>query len=217
MGRRGLPKLSPEQTELTRRLDDTARSLVRAWLLRSLDRNPAPSAEELAERLGERGARLLRTVVGHAEAIVLEAVLAPVQVRRVRSGARLTAAKPMSGRYGMLPSPTFDHPPQTAAEFDWRVRSLAGSLKDRHDRASMLFRIITTPERVSLGLAADQLATTRQLDDLARAVCSGWLLRGLADTPPNDGEPPTADLADRFLERGTSLRQRRGPLRGDGP
>ena len=106
----------------------------------------------------------------------------------------------------MLPSATFDPAPQTAAEFDSRVRLLARSLGDKRSPASMLFRFMTSVGKASPGLTAEQLTAANQLDELARTVCRGWLLRRLADTPANDGEPPTADLADRFLDRGKRLR-----------
>jgi hypothetical protein len=196
---------SPAQVDLARRLDETGRSVLRSWLLRGLDKQPTPPSAESAGKLGEQWSELRKIVIAQTEAIALEAVLVPAQGRRVRSVVKLTAARPLSGRYFRLLSAD-EKPPQTAADLDWAVRSLAGKLNDPRFPASELFGILTSPEKGPLDLSAGQIELVRRLEEVTRAVCRGWLVRGLGDAPPKGNDPPSQDLMNRLSERGELLR-----------
>jgi hypothetical protein len=196
--------LSPEQAELVRRLDGTARAVLRAWLLRGLDQKPTPPAAELVDRLAGHGAKVREAVIAHAEAIARETILNPAQARNWgRAGAAIVG--PLPGRYPELPLAS-DKPPETAADYDLVVRSRASKLNDSTFPASELFGIIIRNGSGPLGLSAEQLALTRRLDELARSVCRACLLRGIGETPPKGNVPPTHDLLDRLSQRGQRLR-----------
>ena len=160
--------LTDEQVAACKRLDETARAVIRAWLVRGLDRDTPPPAGELSARLGERGARLRQLVVAHAEAIAIEGILSPAQSRRWRP-AKLTAARPLAGRYGLLPSPN-DKPPETILEVDRALRFLARRLADKDYPASLLFGVMAEPGATSRP-TPEQAELIARLDEVARLAC----------------------------------------------
>lgn len=197
--------LSLEQIEAARDVEDTVRAVLRGWLLKGLDKQPPTPASELAERLGERGDRLRRAVVGHAESITLEAVLTAAQTRRLSSKLHLPAAKPLAGRFGPLPS-TDGQPLQAAVEVDFVIRANADRLKNPRYPASELFAIITAAEKALPTMSDAQITLVRRLDSMARVTLSNWLLRGLGRPPAQGFDPPRADLIDRLMVRWPKLR-----------
>ncbi len=202
-GEIGRLRLSAEQADLARRLDEAARAVVRAWLLRGLDSGTPPSTAELAERLGEPGGRLRNAVAAHSEAVAREAVLTRHQNRKTRTASG-SAAGVLPGRYGLLPSLN-DKPPQTAVDFNSMIRGMAAGLKNPKIPASELFGILTAGAKGPPGLSTEQLQLVRALDELARTVCRGWVLRGLGNPPPKGEDPPAQDLVDRLSDRGKQL------------
>ena len=144
-GEIGRLRLSAEQADLARRLDQAALAVVRAWLLRGLDSGTPPLTAELAERLGEPGGRLRNAVAAHSEAVAREAVLTRHQNRKTRTASG-SAAGVLPRRYGLLPSLN-DKPPQTAVDFNSMIRGMAAGLKNPKIPASEIFGILTAGAR----------------------------------------------------------------------
>ena len=71
-------KLPNAQQALVRRVDEVAVASIRMWLTRGLDGHSLPKWSVLAERY-RSNARVADSISAHAEAILLEAVLAPKQ------------------------------------------------------------------------------------------------------------------------------------------
>jgi len=97
-GKEGNPALSGQQSDLVRRLEKLVRHVQKAWLLRGVDESPIPLDREkepptraMEERLSERGKRLRASIVAHAEAIALAAILTREQAElsKRRMWARL--------------------------------------------------------------------------------------------------------------------------------
>ncbi len=87
LGRKdAVPGITVEQSDLTRRIEILARDVQRAWLLLAIS-NARPSEEvandpptqAMIDRLSDRGRWLRASVVAHAEAILVDAVLKPEQ------------------------------------------------------------------------------------------------------------------------------------------
>jgi len=194
-------KLTEEQAEQLGLVDQAARDVFRSWLLRGLDRDPLPTAADLAGRLSDRGAKVRRIVNAHAEAIAREAILTPGQARHWRP-ERGMATGPLEGRYANL-MPANAEPRTTPFDIYFMVRSKAAQLDDVKVPASALFRLVSARDTNPLGLSADQIRMVQKLDGLARAVGRGWLLRGLVDPAKQEYDDLLAqDLLDRISVRG---------------
>ena len=191
---------------MARRLDETARAVLRNWLLRGLDDEQVPPRAELAERLGDSGIQLRVRVISHAEAIAGEGILSPDQARRWRPGYP-PAGRLMDGRYALF-SAALNTPPKTAFDADSMIRATAAQLIEGRFPASQIFGIIVTRDGGLAGLTIEEARLARDLDELARAACRNCFLRGMGDPPPPglDPEPPTEDQADRLTGAGLRLR-----------
>ena len=75
---KGLIGLKKEQFDLAQRLDEATRSLIVAWLNRSLAADPLP------RDLADRATRQREVIVAHAEAILHTAILSPDQAERFK-------------------------------------------------------------------------------------------------------------------------------------
>ncbi len=202
--------MSREQAELTGRLEETTRAILRAWLLRGLDEQPALSPRELADRISEPGQQVRQSVIAHAEAIVLQGVMTPSQAARWWQGPRRGARKLLAGRYALTHEPTDSPPIETAERFDGAIRGEARGLLNPSVCASQLFSIIALrKDGVATELAVGELALAHQLDEVTRHVLRAWLLRGVGSEPPTldfaEG-PPTEGMVYRLSAQGDRLR-----------
>jgi hypothetical protein len=213
--------LSSEQKELVRRLHELTRDVIKAWLLRGLDSDPAPAPAVLVERLAESGDRLRDRLVAQADAIVYECVLNPAQARILRKATGQKAPALLAGRNG---------PPFIGASDEHRSSvELAENLRNLPDLISNFGPISLAllgkpgmrdayphgishldPVRQALArrdmpkvdLAPGQIDLVQRLDKLILAIWSAWLLRDLDKT----SLPPQPLLAQRLWEGGERLR-----------
>lgn len=183
--------LSKEQREHVRRLDGLACDIIRAWLLRDLDKSPPPSATILAERLSDRGAALRTRLISHAESLALEGILTPEQSRRWRALRGWRARTLSPGRDGVRSNRTVDD--GMSAEY------LAAELEcmaDYHRSAGSVLAIVvgtmTSPPR--LMIRKEQADLARRLDALTVEIIRSWLT---GDLDPKR-RPPWPLLAERF-------------------
>jgi hypothetical protein len=196
-------QLSPEQRHSIGLLDELTRAIVRDWIIRGLD-DTGP--QELVERLGERGIRIRRDIVAHAEAIASHGILSADQVGRLRSNANppkslksmtkvdgtTNKQRSLSKRSaGMVPSK------EELAKLKSAIHQQITTMYALNDHVSDYFSSLTlkdAPEE--LGLSSEQSRLLGQLDHFTRDIIRGWLLRGL------DAAEPPPDLAERVSERG---------------
>jgi hypothetical protein len=109
--------LSKDQVELAGRLEQLARDIIKAWLLRELDSGPPPSTDAQLERLSEHRDRVRARVVIQAEAIVLDGILTTEQLRVCRKATGLKPGRPAPGRFGspQVPAPDENSTPEELA------------------------------------------------------------------------------------------------------
>jgi len=203
-------RLSKTQVELAARLDQLARDIQRAWLVRGLDRQPSPPAAEMAERLSERGRRLRTGVVRQAEAIALEGVLEPDQTRRLLGRAGRRPLRSMASGYRSFSVPASQTPPEEKGLADRQIRGWIQNLATPGYQPSELYKVfLGEGERGALGLSDEQTALIRRLERATRDVVRDWLARGLDGPEPlprdqwEDPAPPR--MVQRLSEDGGRL------------
>jgi hypothetical protein len=181
-------RLSKTQVELAARLDQLARDIQGAWLIRGLDEQPRPPNSELADRLGERGKRLRARVVWQAEAIALEGVLEPNQAKRLlgRSGRRLPQRMVAGYREFKVHvvAPTENKGPAQR-----QVQACIAALANPRYQPSELFGIfLSEGGRVTPALSREQTIFIQRMDMLNRDTAKAFLARGLepTDLSPTD-------------------------------
>ena len=196
--------MSDAARNIALRLDELSRDIIRAWLLRGLEKGSLPPEGELSARLGSAGKAFRESVVKQAEAIALEGLLTPSQAKKWRTTSGRSAGL-RKGRYGPLPS-TADKPPRTTDDCEWAVRSMAGALNRNGATSSLLMKIVAGANP-TLAQSDEQLALALRLDELARLVSRDYLLRGLQGLPPTDlrDGPPPPQLAERLSRSGDLL------------
>jgi len=206
--------LTEEQVEFSRRLDEVVRAILQVNLLRGLDAVPPPTPAELAARLGETGRQERRTVVSHAEAMVLEVILTTRQASHARRVYEVKPAAPLLGRYRASRC--------SAAEVLSSVSELKGSVEHelRDLRAtdavsSSLFQSFNifreppsgqtwgTPStaqlelRETLKVSAEQVALATRLEQLDCDILLAWMSRKLLADLPRLEDWEAADWYDR--------------------
>ncbi len=181
-------RLSKTQVELAARIDQLARDIQSAWLIRGLDQQPLPLATELAERLAERGKRLRAGVVWQAEAIALEGVLKPDQTKRLlRSSGRRPPRRMIAGYREFMvhgASPTENKGPAQR-----QVQACIAALANPSFQPSELFGIfLSEGDRLAPALSREQTDLIQRMDELNRDVAKAFLARGLEgpDLSPTD-------------------------------
>ena len=204
---------------LVQQADRAARAVLEFYLKRALAPGAKPPDLEEWKRLKAR-------VIAHAEAIVLEGVLRPNEVRRWRPKASKPLAPQLSGRYSIIPIDYIDgHIPaeNTREAFhnvihQWKFESRSSGLfaillgyptlfpipRPRHPGAEPPFP----------GLAPDQVRVLEDMDLLARNVRQYWLVRDVESLPgPRDDDPdelrklpPTPAMELRLSDAGLRVR-----------
>jgi hypothetical protein len=216
---RGVVDSALRAPALVQQADRAARTVLEFHLKHALA--PGAKSPDL-----EEWKRLKSRVVAHAEAIVLEGVLRPSEVRRWKPQASKPLAPQLAGRYSIIP---IDYPDgripfeNTREAFHRSIYSWQFS----ENRSSDLFAVLLgyrslspippprppvaeTPLR---GLAADQVRVLEDLDLLARNVRRYWLVRDVEPLPgpkddPDDVRklPPTPAMEFRLSDRGLRVR-----------
>jgi hypothetical protein len=204
-------KLSASQVRLVGELDRLARDVQRAWLLRGLDGKRQISSTTLADRLNENGTALRAGLVRHAEAIVLEMALEPIQANRLLRQSHRRATGLLAGRYPPIRVPTDEGPPHGKGRFDEIIRGTIRWWAEHKYPMSILYEILRSPpERRMLEISNEQAELIDRLDEIVRNVRGDWLARALegAERPPRErwAEPPTPMMVDRLSEKGERLR-----------
>jgi hypothetical protein len=202
-------RLSAEQMGLVVRLDKLTRAILGDWLLRGLEKS---DSKDLVERLTDRGLRVRKEIVAHAEAIALEGILTPDQVDRLRSNSTPREASksgPQRDRANQRQRPSSKKSSRAALskkEFDElrsTIDSLIATMYINSDSVSEYFSSLTAKDAlVELQLSSEQSQLIGQLDQLTRNIIRSWMLRGL------DGKKPPIDLADRVSDRGREWTKR---------
>jgi hypothetical protein len=201
----GSGELDEEDADLVGRLDAAVRDARQLRLDRIAGwKGPGrPTAAE-AERFAS-------VAPGHAEAIVLRAVLTQRQSRRWRAeAARLAPPAPLE-RYPLTPMLWFHVPPaESLAEAQSQILLAAMNLMGEGRFASDLFwAAIESDGKALPGLEPRQFELLRRLDRLAREVQRSWLRRGIGEYPPPEGlafGPPSPAMLERLSERAVKLR-----------
>ncbi len=212
-------KLSEEQADLAGRLETLTRDVIKAWLLRDLDATPAPPPDVLENRLSDRGDRLRARIVAHAEAMVIEAILAPHQ-RRILSAATGRKAAPLLGyRFGPPAIWTVD-PKLGVRELTWQLQEMERT-SGEHTSGPIFLAIlgvprfrefldpvtgeipqkladIARPYMPPASLSKDEYSLATRLDSLIAGAFRAWLGRDLDKTPL----PTQANLRQRLMEHG---------------
>jgi hypothetical protein len=200
---------------LVQQADRAARAVLGFHLKQALAPGAKPPDLEEWRRLKAR-------VVAHAEAIVLEGVLRPNEVRRWKPQASKPLAPQLPGRYSIIPIDYIDgHIPaeDTREAF---CRSIY-SRQFNENRSSVLFAILLGYRSVSPvppprppahetpfpGLIPDQVRVLEDVDLLARLVRRYWLVRDVEPPPRRDNDPdevgklpPTPAMEFRLSDRG---------------
>jgi hypothetical protein len=204
---------------LVQQADRAARAVLEFHLKRAL----APGAKP--PDLGE-WKRLKARVVAHAEAIVLEGVLRPNEVRRWKPQASKPLAPQLAGRYSIIPIDYADGriPAENTREASHRS---IYSWQFFEGRSSDLFAILLghrplyshprprppAAEMPFPGLAPDQVRVLEDVDLLARNVRRYWLVRDVEPPPRRDDDPdevgklpPTPAMEFWLSDRGLRVR-----------
>jgi hypothetical protein len=218
--KKGEFRLSKQQVDRVHELDVLTRDVIRAWLVRDLDAEPPPTLTALAARLSETGNRLRARLIAHAEAIVLEGILAPEQARLLRPATGRKAEPLLAGRNG----PYRSDPGIEGCDANY----LADLLKDRTNGVERTepFTIVLgepglreaypdgieglDPMRKRLAqrmlpkivVSKEQTQLAEHLDALTIAVIRAWFTRGLDQIPL----PPWDLLAERAGQGGDRAR-----------
>lgn len=210
-------RLQEGQIQLCRKSQALARDIVRAWLLRGLDRKSSPEAGKLEARLSNRGVKLREGIFSHVEEMALRGILTPEQSRLwlTRSGAK--PRRPLRGRVEVQ-IPNIPPDSQTSADLARDLKSQAKGLP----RSGEVFVVILGrlwideeyPDGVdkidpkvkesfldgdlpAVVLDPDQTGLARRLDELARNIIATWMVRGLDDKPA----PSRPALVERIMRK----------------
>ena len=199
-GRHAPPGWTRDQAAAAAGLDGLARDALKIWLLRGLDGEAGPSPRELADRLGEGGEKARRLVVGHLQAIAIEAIFTPAQAK-VWHPEGFEPAAPMPGRYGVTRR---DPPPADVAGCMELLRSRAEYSPGARGASSVLLGQVRqpAPARGAKGPSPAQLDLIGRLDRLVGELRSDWYLR--------DVQRPTRP-EDRITPAPPALLERLGP------
>ena len=215
-------RLREEQIQHCRKLEALARDVVRAWLLRGLDRESLPEASEMEDRLSGPGTKLREAIFAHFEAMAFQGILTPEQLHL---WLKTSGAKPRRPLHGRLELPTEEVPPdsKTSDELAFTLKAYVMNLNrsgqvfdailgsywvdsefpkglDEVALAKMAPELKANYEPADLPRAAlepDQYLLARRLDDLTKKIAVAWVIRGLDDKPA----PSRPDLVDRFTRR----------------
>jgi hypothetical protein len=196
--------LTGEVPELIKQVDKVTRDYLRFWLVRALASSSHPPTLQDWQVLKAR-------IVGHAEAIVLEAVLRPERARRWRRHASQPLMHSLQGRYSIIPIDYADgHIP---ANYTRREYYNVIHQKQYESRASDLFGLLLgyPPSNPLPGLTPQQAELLEHLDLLARNVRRSWWMRDVEPPPSPDPEgigelPPTRAMEQRLSDPGMQLR-----------
>jgi hypothetical protein len=174
----------------------------------------------------EEWKRLKARVIAHAEAIVLEGVLRPNEVRHWKPQASKPLAPQLAGRNSIIP---IDYPDGRIPLENTReafCRSIY-SWQFNENRSSDLFAVLlgyrslspVPPPRPPAhetpfpGLAPDQVRVLEDVDLLARNVRRYWLVRDVEAPPRRDNDPdevgklpPTPAMEFRLSDAGLRVR-----------
>jgi hypothetical protein len=213
---------SGSPARLIEQADRTARDALRFWLARAL----APGSKP--PRL-EDWQRLRASVVGHAEAVILEGVLRPEEARYWRGRATRPLMPKLVGRYSIIPIKIiYGYVPTnyTRASYFSVIHQ-----QQFETRSSTLFGVLlgyVLPEEPNMfgarpaqsdlrrfpGLSPDQARLLEGLDLLARKVRRYWWLRDV-EVPPEPLKPdpkgirelpPTPAMELRLSDQGKLVR-----------
>jgi len=162
--------LSPGQIALSRRLD----RMVRAVLARSPDAGEGPGGDGRAERLAGRDARDRELIVASAEALAVQTILSPAQVKRLRAVIGRMPSAPIADRYG--PFRTGGDPRIVSVErFESSVRT------DLHylgkGKISLLFWSASRGSDADRPLSGSQARLAEDLETLCCDLLRPWLER----------------------------------------
>ncbi len=199
-------RLTGEQAELIRRLDDVGRDSVRIWLTRLLKEGTPSLAADQVEPIKDR-------IIAHAEAVAREAILTPAQARRWRTTVTRPAVRPLAGRYPLFPKSVSDNPPPDtlarARNEIWCEAVYVGRPGGEPPASELFTAVLAGGKDAIPALTAEQSGLIRRLEKLARDAQREWLLRGISkEQPPKElwNEPPTREMVDRVSDRGMQHR-----------
>lgn len=189
--------------QLIRQTDKVTREVLRF----SLDRGPvsgsrAPTSQERKD--------FRDRIVGHAEAIVLEAILRPAQAERWRGHATQPRIPPLPGRYSTIAVDYGDGQLPDEYRRDKYFNSIH-QLQYERRASDLFFVLLDSPSEVVPAPTPDQVRLLGTLDLLARNVRRYAWVRGV-EVPPRPelegiGEsPPTPTMEEKFSVRGVRMR-----------
>jgi hypothetical protein len=205
-----LPSLLDEQKVMARRLDSLTRTIIRAWLLRDLESDLAPSRAELADRLSENGKEVVTKILAHADVIALEGILTEAQAERWLKAANQRPQPFLPGRYFIRRIPPEERPLQTIALAEGTLRHQGRQLTGRGASASQLFSfLIGNASQSATKQPSERASLALQLDEETRKVIAWWLCRCLGPAPNGIDprmDPPTRESEIRLSDQGDSRR-----------
>ncbi len=217
-------RLTKKQVEFSRRLDEIVKAVLKSRLLRGLNSEPRPPADELAARLDDSGKRDRQAVIAHADAMVLEGILRSDQARVLRNEIRRKPTPMIPGRYRFTrnPSSAVIHSVGELKAAVKEVQNLytgAGGMSSHLFRAAIIQIVAAdkpTKEQIQLGknlkLSRDELDLATRLNRLNCEILVYSLSQQFARSEaqlPDDGAADWFDarirLADSFVAHAESL------------
>jgi hypothetical protein len=215
-------RLSPEQLDLVRRLEELTSDVIKAWLLRDLDARAPTAPAALSERLAEGGKRLRNRLVAQAEAIAFEGILNPKQARILRNATGQKATALLPGRNGPPEMNAADEQ-RPSAELAEHLRYLPNIWPDSGPATIALLgkpgmreayphgishvdpvrQAMARRDLPKVDLTEERIILVQRLDRLILAIWKSWLTRDLDKTPL----PPQPVLARRLCDGCERLRE----------
>jgi hypothetical protein len=218
-------RLTKEQLEFSRRLEELVRAILKAGLIRGLDTRPLPSATELATRLDEVNKRHRQAVIPHAEAMALEGILSADQASPLRKATGRRRTGTLSGRYGPSRQPCSQVIHSVAELEELGVKQEQALLTGPGGMSSEFFQEVVVYRDIGgkfsteqgqlekiLKLSGEQLDLASRLNRLNCDILTEWFSRRLradkarlADEQAADWFDATSLLRDSFVAHAETL------------
>jgi hypothetical protein len=215
-------RLSPQQWDLTKQLEELGCSTIEGWLLRGLSERPRPSAVALAERLSPRGAQTRAEIAAHFDAILVDGILRPEQARSLCKATPhkvrpllLARDVELVGDEGSLSEPAtvelVRHVANIYSRHGTFWQALLGSPGVRAanpngiDHLPPERQVWARHEMPQVKFPNAQLDQAEKVERLCIAIWRAWLIRDLDERPPPTPDALAARLGPAAHARGESL------------